>query len=224
MDCSTPAFPVHHQLQVWACSNSCPSSCWWHPTIIFSVIPFSSCLQSFPASGSFPSSQFFTSGGQSVGVSISTSVPPMNIQDWFPLGWTGLISLQSKGLLRVFSILGRSKNYSCSSFGKTESRHTHFITGTVAKFTKVITQFLILEPVNMFWRALGQSVHFWLPQRLAMFSQVDVLLQKIPWTITPKLIWTTLEAFYIFLLKFILGWIVPWIMNTVWIWSRLTFS
>ena len=79
MDCSTPAFPVHHQLQVWACSNSCPSSCWWHPTIIFSVIPFSSCLQSFPASGSFPSSQFFTSGGQSVGVSISTSVHPMNI-------------------------------------------------------------------------------------------------------------------------------------------------
>ena len=178
----------------------------------------------FPRFRVFQMSQLFTSGGQRIGLSASASVLPMNIQDWFPLGLTCWISLPSKGLLRVFSILGRSKNYSCSSFGKTESRHTHFITGTVAKFTKVITQFLILEPVNMFWRALGQSVHFWLPQRLAMFSQVDVLLQKIPWTITPKLIWTTLEAFYIFLLKFILGWIVPWIMNTVWIWSRLTFS
>ena len=85
------------------CSNSCPSSRGCHPTILSSVIPFSSCLQSFPASGSFPMSQFFTSGGQSIGVSVSASVPPMNIQDWFPLGWIGWISLQSKGLSRVFS-------------------------------------------------------------------------------------------------------------------------
>ena len=85
-----------------AYSNSCPSSQWCHPTISFSVVPFSLCLQSFPASGFFPMSQFFTSGGQSTGVSASTSVLPMNIQDWFPLGLTGLI-LQSKGLLRVFS-------------------------------------------------------------------------------------------------------------------------
>ena len=84
-------------------SNSCPSSRWCHPTISSSVVCFSSCLQSFPALGSSPMSQFFTSGGQSVGVSASTSVLPMNIQDWFPLGWTGLISLQSKWLSRVFS-------------------------------------------------------------------------------------------------------------------------
>ena len=85
-----------------ACSNSCPSSRWCHPTISSSVVPFSSSLQSFPASGSFPTSQFFTSGGQSIGVSASASVLPMNIQNWFPLGWTSLISLQSKGLSRVF--------------------------------------------------------------------------------------------------------------------------
>ena len=84
-------------------SNSCPLSRWCHPTISSSVIPFSSHLQSFPASGSFSMSQFFVSGGQSIGISASASVLPVNIQDWFPLGWTGWISLQSKGLSRVFS-------------------------------------------------------------------------------------------------------------------------
>ena len=82
--------------------NSCSLSRWCHPTISFSVVPFSSCPQSFPASGSFPMSQLFASGGQSIGVSASVSVLPMNIQDWFPLGWMGWISLQSKGLSRVF--------------------------------------------------------------------------------------------------------------------------
>ena len=84
-------------------SNSCALSWWCHPTISSSVIHFSSCLHSSPASGSFQMSQFFTSGGQSIGASASTSVLPMNIQDWFHLGWTGLISLQSKGLSRIFS-------------------------------------------------------------------------------------------------------------------------
>ena len=84
------------------CSNSCPSSWWCHPTISSSVIPFSSCLLSFPASWSFPTGQFFTAGEQIIGVSALTSVLPMNIQDWFPWGWTGLI-LQCKGLSRVFS-------------------------------------------------------------------------------------------------------------------------
>ena len=83
--------------------NSCSLSRWCHPTISSSVVPFSSHLQSFPASGSFQTSQFFVSGGQSVGVSALTSVLPMNTQDWSPLGWTGWISLQSKGLSRVFS-------------------------------------------------------------------------------------------------------------------------
>ena len=83
-------------------SNSCPSSQWYHPTISFSVVPFSH-LQSCPASGFFQMSQFFASGGQSIRVSASKSVLPTNIQDWFPLGWTGWVSLQSKGLSRVFS-------------------------------------------------------------------------------------------------------------------------
>ena len=84
-------------------SNSCPLGPWCHPTISSSVVPFSSRLQSFPASGSFPMSQYFTSGGQRIGVSASTWVLPMNIQDWFPLGLTGWITLQSKGLSRVLS-------------------------------------------------------------------------------------------------------------------------
>ena len=83
--------------------NSCPLSQWCHPTVSCSVVPFSSHLQSFPALGSLQMSQHFTSGGQSIGVSASTSVLPMNTQDWFPLGWTGWISLKSKGLSRIFS-------------------------------------------------------------------------------------------------------------------------
>ena len=82
--------------------NSCPSSWWCHPAISSSVIPFSSCPKSLPASGSFPMSQLFTWGGQSIEVSASAPVLPMNTQDWSPLGWTGWISLQSKGLSRVF--------------------------------------------------------------------------------------------------------------------------
>ena len=86
-----------------AYSNSCPLIRWCHSTILSSVIPFSSCLQSFPASGSFKMSQFFASSGQSFGLSASASVLPMDIQDWFPLEWTGWIALQCKGLSRVFS-------------------------------------------------------------------------------------------------------------------------
>ena len=93
--CPSPTPGVH--------PNPCPLSRWCHPTISSSVISFSSRLQSFPASGSFPVSQFFASGGQSIGVSASASVLPMNIKDWSPLGWTGWISLQSTGLSRVFS-------------------------------------------------------------------------------------------------------------------------
>ena len=92
--CPSPTPGVH--------PNSCPLSRWCHPAISSSVVPFS-CLQSFPASGSFQMSQFFASGGQSIEVSASTSVLPMNTQDWFPIGWTGWISLQSKGLSRVYS-------------------------------------------------------------------------------------------------------------------------
>ena len=99
MDFGTADLPVHHQLPEFT-QNSCPSSWWCHPTISSSVIPFS-CLQSFPASGSFQMSQFFASGGQSTGVLALASVLPMNTQDWSPLGWTGWISLLSKGLSGV---------------------------------------------------------------------------------------------------------------------------
>ena len=92
--CPSPAPGVY--------SNSCPSSCWCHPAISPSVVPFSSCPQSLPASGSFPTSQLFAWGGQSTGVSASASVLPVNTQDWSPLEWTGWMSLQSKGLSRVF--------------------------------------------------------------------------------------------------------------------------
>ena len=93
--CPSPTPKVH--------PNPCPLNRWCHSTISSSVIPFSSCPQSFPASGFFPMSHLFASGGQSIAVSTSTSVLPMNTQDWSPLGWTGWISLQSKGLSRVFS-------------------------------------------------------------------------------------------------------------------------
>ena len=99
--CPSPTPRVH--------SNPCASSRWCHLAISSSVVPFSSCPQSVPASGSFPMSQLFTWGGQSIGVSASASVLPMNTQDWSPLGWTGWTSLQSKGLSRVFS---KPKNWS----------------------------------------------------------------------------------------------------------------
>ena len=101
MNFSTPGLPVHHQCRVHP--NPCPLSWWCHPKISSSVVPFSSCPQSLPVSVSFQIRQLFTSGGQSIGVSASASVLPMNTQDWSPLGWTGWISSQSKGLSRVFS-------------------------------------------------------------------------------------------------------------------------
>ena len=102
MDCSTPGFPVLHYLLEFA-QTLCTLNRWCHPTISSSITPFSSCPQSLQASGFFPVGPHFVSRGQSIGASASTSVLPMNTQDWSPLGWTGWISLQSKGLSRVFS-------------------------------------------------------------------------------------------------------------------------
>ena len=111
-----------------AYSNSRLSSRWCHPTISSSVTPFSSCLQSFPASGSFPMSQFFPSGGQSTGVSASASVLPMKIQDWSPLGWTGWTSLQAKGLSRVFSNITVQKHqFFGAQFSSWFNSHIHEI-------------------------------------------------------------------------------------------------
>ena len=107
-------------------SNSCPSSRWCHPAILSSVIPFSSCPQPLPASGSFPMSQLFAWGGQSIGVSASASVLPMNTQDWSPLGWTGWISLQSKGLSRVFSNTTVQKHqFFSAQFSSQSNSHIH---------------------------------------------------------------------------------------------------
>ena len=124
MDCSMWGFPV--QNQPWTLSNVCPSSRCCHSTISSSVVPFSSCLQSFPASRSFLMSHLFASGGQSIGASASTSVLPMNIQDWFPLGLTGLI-LKSKRLSSVFSnnIVQKNQFYGAQlSLGLNSHIHT----------------------------------------------------------------------------------------------------
>ena len=117
--------------------NPCPLSRWCHPTILSSVIPFSFCLQPFLASGSFQMSQLFTSGGESIGVSASISVLPINTQDWSPLGWTGWISLWSKGLSRVFSntTVG-SISYSALSFLTAQLSHPHMSTGKTISLTR----------------------------------------------------------------------------------------
>ena len=132
-----------------ACSNSCPSSRWCHPTISASVIPFSFCLQSFPASGSFQMSQFFASGGQIIGVSASASDLPMNIQDWFPLGWTSWISLQSKGLSRVFSNTTVQKHqFFGTQLSLWSNSHIHtwlrnFISKVMSLFFHMLSRFAI---------------------------------------------------------------------------------
>ena len=120
-----------------ACSNSCASSRWCYPTVSSSVIPFSG-LPSFPASGSFPMSQFFASGGQSIRASASASVLPMNIQDWFPLGLTGLISLESKGLSRVFSPTPQFKcsNFSALNFLYSPLSHPYMTPGKTIALTR----------------------------------------------------------------------------------------
>ena len=113
-----------------ACSNSYPLSRWCHPTISSSVVPFSSCLQSFPASGSFPVGPLFVSGGQSIGVSASASVLPMNIQDWFPLELNGWIFLQPKGLSSLFQHHSlKASGFWCSAFFIVQLSHPNITTG-----------------------------------------------------------------------------------------------
>ena len=127
--CPLPTFGVY--------SNSCPLSRWCHPTISSSVVPFCSCLQSFPALGSFQMSQFFTSSGQSIGVSASASVLPMNIQDWSPLGWTGWISLQSKGLSSLLQHhSSKASILLCSAFFIVQFSHPYMTTGKTIALTR----------------------------------------------------------------------------------------
>ena len=119
-------------------SHSCPLSQWWHPTISPLVILLSSCLQSFPASGSFLVSQFFTLCGQNIGVSTSASILPMNIQDWFPLGWTGWIFLQSEGLSRAFSNTTAQKHqfFGTQFSSYSQLSHPYMTTGKTIALTR----------------------------------------------------------------------------------------
>ena len=133
MNHSTPGLPVHHRLPEFTQAHFHWVRC--HPTISSSVIPFSSCPQSFPALGSFPMSQLFASGGQNIGVSASTSILPMNPQNWSPLGWTGWISLLSKGLLRVFS-QESSPTPQFKSINSSVLSHPHMTTGKTIALTK----------------------------------------------------------------------------------------
>ena len=125
MDCSMPGLPVHHQLLVYRR--------WCHPTISSSVIPFSSRLQSFPASGSFPMSQLFTSGGQSIGVSASTSVLPMNIQEWFPLWWIGW-RVQGTLKSRLQHHSSKASILLCLAFFIVQLSHPYMTTGKNHRF------------------------------------------------------------------------------------------
>ena len=141
--------------------DSCPMSRWCHPTISSSVIPFSSCPQSFPASGSFQMSHFFTSGGQSIGVSASTSVLPMNIQDWFPLGWTGWISLQSKGLKSLLQHYGsKASILLCSACFIVQLSHPYMTTGKTIALTR---QTLVDKVMSLLFNMLSRKWWDWMP-------------------------------------------------------------
>ena len=144
--------------------NSCPLSQWCHPTISSSVIPFSSCLQSFPASGTFQMSQFFTSGGQSIRVSDSASVLSMTIQDWFSLGWTGWISMQSKGLSRVFSNTTVQKHQFFSTQLSSQSNshvHPYMTTGKTIALTR---RNFVGKVMSLLFNMLSRLVITFLPR------------------------------------------------------------
>ena len=145
-----------------ACSNSCPSSKWIHSTISSSVVPFSSCLQSFPISGSFPMSQFFAAGGQSIGASDSASVLPMNTQDWSPLGWTSWISLQSKGLSRVFSNTTVQKHQFFCTQPSVQLSHPYMTTGKTIALTRPT---FVSKVMSLLFNMLSRFVITFLPRR-----------------------------------------------------------
>ena len=157
-------------------SNSCPLSQWCHPTISSSVIPSSSCLQSFPILESFQMSQFFASGGQSIGVSASTSVLPVNTQGWSPLGWTGWISLKTKGLSRVFSNTRKVSVLQCSAFFMVQLSHPYTTIGkTIALFRQnfvVNVMSLLLNTLSItFLPSIKQPLISWLQSPSAVILE-----------------------------------------------------
>ena len=145
------------------CSDSCPLSWWCYLTISSSATFFSFCFQSFPASGSFPMSQLFTSGGQSIGTSASASVLPMNIQHWFPLGLTGLISLQSKGLWRVFSgtTIRKHQFFSIHPFLMTKFSYLYMTKG---KTTALILWTFVSKVMSLLFNTLTRFIIAFLPR------------------------------------------------------------
>ena len=155
-------------------SNSCPLSQWRHPTISSSAVPFSSHLQSFPASGSFQMSQFFASGGQIIGVSASISVLPMNIQDSFPLGLTGLILLQSKGLSRVFSkTSSKASILWCSAFFIVQLSHPHMTTEKIIALTE---QTFIGKIMSLLFNMLPRWVIAFLSRSKHLFNFMTAVM------------------------------------------------
>ena len=153
--CPLPTARVH--------PNPCLLSWWCHPTISSFVIPFSSCPQSLPASGSFPVSQLFAWGGQSIGVSASASVFPKNTQDWFPLGWTGWISLQSKGLSRVFSntIVQKHQFFGAQLSFIVQLSHSYMTTGKTIVLTR---QTFVDKVMSLLFNMLSRLVITFLPR------------------------------------------------------------
>ena len=161
-DCSTPGFPVHHQL---------PKPTQTHVHCIgdaiqpSSVVHFSSCIQSFPASGSFLMSQLFSSSGWSIGTSASASVLPMNIQHWFPLGWTGLISLQSKGLKSYPTPQFKSIIIWCSVFFMVQLSHPYMSTGKTIALTRWT---FVGKMMSLLFNSLSRFVIVFLPKSLCL--------------------------------------------------------
>ena len=177
MDCSTPGLPVHHQLGVystWSLPKLIPLSQWCQPTISCSVIPFSSCLQSFPASGSFQMSQFSASGGQSTGVSALASFPPKKSQGWSPSEWTGWISLQSKGLSRVFSNSSKASILGHSAFFTVQLSHPYMTTGKTIALTRWT---FVGKVMSLLFNKLSRLVITFLPRNKCLF---------IPWLQSPS--------------------------------------
>ena len=155
MDCSTPGHAVRHCLPV--CSKSCPLSRWCYRTILSSAIPFSSCLQSFSASGSFPVSWLFASRGQSVGASASASVLPMNIQGWFLLGLAGLTSLLPKGLHHNL----KASILQCSAFFMIQLSRSYMTTGKTIAFT---TLTFLNKVLSLLFNMLSRFIIAFLPR------------------------------------------------------------
>ena len=179
-----------------AYSNSCPSSWWCHPTISSSVIPFSSCLQSFPESGSFQMSQLFESGGQSIGISASASVLPMNTQDWSPLGGTGWISLQSKGqgrLLQHYS--SKASILRCSAFFIVQLSYPYTTTGKTIALTR---RTFVGKVMSLLFNMLSRLVITFLPRRkrllISWLQSPSVVIMEpkslSPFPLFPYFLWS----------------------------------